>query len=251
MRIIASDYDGTFNAGGITRKKIKAVARWQKKGNFFGIVSGRDLTFLVETLQQDGVLCDFFLANNGAVIADGKGKILWEKTIPTELTLPILHALFRCGCPIGKVCDREFIDIIPDAAQLQKGQVFLSDAPTFSVVHQISTFLPTLEETERVIASIREQFGEWVTPLQNGTCIDIVPAHMDKKVGIEMLLQLLDAQPQDVITVGDNVNDTAMIEGFYSYAVENAVDSIKRKATRITLGMTELIETELKKESDK
>ena len=48
-----------------------------------------------------------------------------------------------------------------------------------------------------------------------------------------------------MIAVGDNVNDAAMIGAFYSYAVENAVDSIKALATKITPNITSLIRAEM------
>lgn len=46
--------------------------------------------------------------------------------------------------------------------------------------------------------------------------------------------------------IDDNINDTHMIAEFRSYAMENAVQSIKNIADYITPGVTELIEKELK-----
>jgi len=41
MKIIASDYDGTLNEGGMDEEKRLAIRKWQEAGNLFGIVSGR------------------------------------------------------------------------------------------------------------------------------------------------------------------------------------------------------------------
>ena len=50
---------------------------------------------------------------------------------------------------------------------------------------------------------------------------------------------------EDVIAVGDNVNDTDMIRDFYSYAMERGVDSIKDLADHTTETVAELIQKEL------
>ena len=56
---------------------------------------------------------------------------------------------------------------------------------------------------------------------------------------------ILSAKKEDIIAVGDNINDTHMIAEFRSYAMANAVDSIKELADFITPGVAELIEKEL------
>ena len=68
---------------------------------------------------------------------------------------------------------------------------------------------------------------------------------VNKATGIYSLLEIVGGTYQDVIAVGDNINDTHMIAEFRSYAMENAVDSIKSLADEITPGITELIEREI------
>lgn len=46
MRILGSDYDGTFAEGGIGEDKLLAVEKWRAAGNKFGIISGRGGDFL-------------------------------------------------------------------------------------------------------------------------------------------------------------------------------------------------------------
>jgi hydroxymethylpyrimidine pyrophosphatase-like HAD family hydrolase len=48
MKILGSDFDGTFNCGGIGEDKINAVKKWRAAGNKFGIVSGRSKAFRAE-----------------------------------------------------------------------------------------------------------------------------------------------------------------------------------------------------------
>ncbi len=67
---------------------------------------------------------------------------------------------------------------------------------------------------------------------------------MNKAQGLYKLLEIVGGEYDDMITVGDNINDTHMIAEFRSYAMENAVQSIKDIADYITPGVTELIEKE-------
>ena len=111
--------------------------------------------------------------------------------------------------------------------------------------NQVSTGCASPDEAAQVIDKIRERFGEFLNPLQNGTCIDIVPVGMDKAQGIYKLLEICGGNADDVIAVGDNVNDEAMIKEFYSYAMENGVDAIKAVSDKITVSITDLIEREI------
>lgn len=245
MRLIASDYDGTFtNHGGVDDLRRQAVADWQSAGNKFGIVSGRSIDFLPSTLERDGVRCDYFIANNGAVITDGSGNVLIERRCDSEIALPLIRTLFELSCPHASVTTDHPCTVYPALSETRPGRFTVDDAK-IAYFNQISTVLPTFEEAARVTAIVREQFGEWVNPLQNGICIDIVPKGVDKAAGIRSLLSLWQMTDADVIAVGDNVNDAAMIGAFYSYAVDNAVESIKALADREVKTVTDLIRAEL------
>jgi hydroxymethylpyrimidine pyrophosphatase-like HAD family hydrolase len=60
MKIIASDYDGTLNHGGIGEEKRNAIKKWREKGNKFGIVSGRmaDDLFRIYKREQNTISCN-------------------------------------------------------------------------------------------------------------------------------------------------------------------------------------------------
>lgn len=245
MRLIASDYDGTFNNhGGVDDARRQAVADWQTAGNKFGIVSGRSIDFLPHTLERDGILCDYFIANNGAVITDGKGDVLVERRVGGEVALPLIRTLFELSCPYASVTTDHPCMVYPAISEPAPDR-FTPETAHIPYFNQISTILPSFEEAARVTAIIRERFGEVLNPLQNGICIDIVPAGVDKAEGIRRLLSLWDMRESDVIAVGDNVNDAAMIGAFPSYAVDNAVESIKELAGRVTHSITDLIQAEL------
>ena len=245
MKIIASDYDGTLNRGGIDDTKRNAIKRWRKAGNLFGIVSGRGAANLLKIPEKDNIECDFLLACNGAVIIDQNGKVLAESRCAGELAKPLLEFLFDLGCTWATV--QTAFDCVID----QNDDERLEDEFTFETMpeipyfNQINTRLPDYEAAQKVTQAVREKFGKFLNPLQNGICIDIVSADMNKAKGLYNYLELVGAEYDDMITVGDNINDTHMIAEFRSYAMENAVQSIKDIADYEISGITELIEKEL------
>lgn len=249
LKIIATDYDGTLNHKGIDETKKSAIAKWRKEGNIFSVISGRGAPDLIRIYNKNTFECDYLVACNGAVIMKTDGEIVCEDKIDVSVTKPFLRFLFEQGCEWGYVqtsfpC-RVFMD--NNFAEYEEKECFIfKNLPEFPFVYQINTALETFEEAERVTKAIKESFGDILNPLQNGTCIDIVSVNMDKAKGLYKLMELLGATYEDVITVGDNVNDKDMIKEFRSYAMENAVPLIKELADFVTPSVTDLIERELK-----
>ena len=245
MKIIASDYDGTLNHGGIDDKKRNAIKEWREKGNKFGIVSGRITDDLLRIYKKDKLELDFLLACNGAVVLTTDGKILKEDRIDGDILKPILDFIFFLGADWAAIqSDRSYIidendnDRLPD-------EFTRKTLPDLKYFNQISTILEDEEEALMVTNAIKEQFGDKLNPLQNGRCIDIVSATMNKAQGLYDYLELVGGKYEDMITVGDNINDTHMIKEFRSYAMANGVQSIKDIADYVTEGITELIEREM------
>ncbi len=245
MKIIASDYDGTLNHGGIDDIKRNAISEWRKAGNLFGLVSGRGAPDLIELRRRNDFECDFLLASNGAVILNPEGEVLAESRCDGRLAKPLLEFIMSIGCEWASV-HTDFRCVIDERDDERLDDEFtLGTLPEIPYFNQISTILPDDDEAARVTNEIKAKFGEYLNPLQDGRCIDIVSADMNKAKGLYNLLEIVGADYDDMITVGDNINDTHMIAEFRSYAMENAVQSIKDIADYITPGVTELIKKEL------
>lgn len=246
MRIIGSDYDGTLNHNGIDDKKKKAIENWRSKGNIFALISGRGPESVLEIYNEKQFPCDFLIADNGAVIMKTDGTVISDIRCDKSLTVPLLKLLFENGCPWGHIQTSFSCRIYKNPEDCVDDDEFtLENMPEIPYFNQISTFLPDFETAAEVTACIKENFGDKLNPLQNGVCIDIVRADMNKARGLYILMEHLGAKYEDIIAVGDNINDSDMIKEFRSYAMENGVDVIKELADFVTSGITELIEKEL------
>lgn len=244
MKLLASDLDGTFTISPVEDCR-RAVAKWQQVGNIFVIVSGRSLAWLPPEFDKMEIKCDYYLANNGAVIADSKGNILRSSPCPGEWIKEIMDFIFRRN---GRLCriitDRDQTVFPPDKVP-NESAISREEAEKLPFFYQISTVLPTREEAAQVTAELAAAFPGKINPLQNGICIDIVAADMTKAQGIRNLIEMLNLREADVITVGDNFNDLSMIEAFYSYAIESGEKVLREYANCTTPDVITLIDREL------
>ncbi len=242
MKIIGSDYDGTLNHNGIDEKKLEAIEKWRSKGNIFALISGRGAPDVLSIYREKRFGCDYLIADNGAVIMKPDGEIVCDIRCDGSLAVPLLRLLFEIGCPWGEVHMGETFCVL---AEEKEDEFTLNHMPMISFFTQISTMLDDFETAEKVTRRIREVFGKELNPLQNGRCIDIVRSDMNKAKGLYRLMDIVGAEYDDIIAVGDNINDEDMIREFRSYAMENGVPYIKEIADDITTGIAELIEKEL------
>lgn len=245
MKIIASDYDGTFNRNGITEFKKEALAKWRREGNLFGIISGRGYPSLKECIDSHPFEYDFLVCNNGAVIYNTDGKIMFEARCEGAKAKPFIEDLFLWGCPMANIDKDIPIRIINTTDTIDEDEIYLSQLPEIEYFNQISTYLETAEAAAEVVKKIEDKYSSVLTPLQNGNCIDTVPLGVNKAQGLYSLLEVIGGAYEDIIAVGDDINDTHMIGEFRSYAMENGVDSIKALADYIIADVTEIIEKEI------
>ena len=245
MKIIASDYDGTLNEGGMDEEKRLAIRKWQEAGNLFGIVSGRGIGNILGLAKEDEIECDFFIGDNDASIAKGDGEILSEATCEGNVAREIVEYFFSVGCNWCWVRPYPECIVLPDGEASHPWEYSLATLPHIDKFTQISAAFPKIEMAEAASVELTDRYGDILNILQNGHCIDIVRRDVNKAVGIYKLIDAVGAKYEDIITVGDNYNDADMIREFNSYAMDNAVPLIKELANDTTPSVTALIYKEL------
>lgn len=248
MKIIASDYDGTLNYNGIDEAKRSAIRKWRDAGNLFVLVSGRHSANVRQLHIDQQFPCDYFIGSNGAVIRNSENEVLHSDCCDMDMLLPLIRFLFALGCPYALVHgEQDWFYTYPEPSLMPREPACtLETMPEVTCYTQVTTQMPTESEAVSIAQKVRECFGDRFNPLQNGTSVDIVRADVNKAGGLSRLLELTGAEHGDMITVGDNINDSDMLREFKSYAMENGVPAIKELADFVTPGVAELIERELR-----
>lgn len=256
MKIVGSDFDGTLTCGGIGEAKLAAIRRFRQAGHKFGIISGRCVAFRETLLRQyPGLELDFFAAHNGGVIVDGEGTLIRAARCETVSAAELTAFLLDFGCPYvhvngmkGEACgyacvlrDREAIPRHVDPADV----CLEADMPPFESFFMVSVQMETTAPAAEVVKAVAAVYGAHLNPIQNGVCVDIVPLGVHKGYGLSIVMEHFGCAHDDVIAVGDNINDIDMIKAFRSYAMASGVEEVKALADGIVSDVTELLEAEL------
>lgn len=246
MRLIATDFDGTLNHGGIDEEKRTAIRRWRAAGNKFGVISGRGPGFIEELEEKLQGEFDFLASCNGGIASQRDGTLLFRHECDSVDVKAFVADIFAWGAHTLYV---DFDDrcVLLGTEECQEPYHFIppEELPPVKSFYKMATFFDAPEKAEAMAARIREKYGDKVNPLQNWWCVDIAPYGVDKASGIRELCAHYGVAEQDVIAVGDNLNDMAMIEAFYSYAMSHGNEQLKQAATHVTDSVTHLILQEL------
>jgi len=246
MRLIATDYDGTLNHGGIDQEKLDAIRRWRAAGNLFGVISGRGPGFLKELQEKLGDNFDFLVSCNGGVAADSRGNELFRHPCDNVDVNAFVSDIFGWGANCLYVdYDDQCVLLGTEECREPYDHIPPEDLPPVASFYKMATFFATPEEAQAMATRIREKYGDKVNPLQNWWCVDVAPFGVDKATGIRELCAHYGVAEEDVIAVGDNLNDMAMIQAFYSYAMTHGNEELKAAATHTVDSVTDLILTEL------
>ena len=238
MYILASDYDGTLNRGGVSPAVREAIADFRAAGNLFGIVTGRGY-WAYDTVREAEIGVDFILAMNGAMVIDpASGEVTDEVTAESGrsvLSLARMRAE-EWGQSLGVISGKRRMTVHgahPDGLSWDDGRERcaplsrLAEFPRFSL---LDTRCPDAAAAALCAEVIRARFGETMNPLLNGRYIDIPPAGTDKGEGLSRTAARLGVPMDRIFCAGDSMNDFAMLARFRGLAVENAVPELKEAA---------------------
>jgi hydroxymethylpyrimidine pyrophosphatase-like HAD family hydrolase len=199
---LASDYDGTLATDGrVDDLTLAALKRLRDSGRKLILVTGRHLNDLMDVFPQFEWF-DCIVAENGALLyypATREEQILGER--PPD---PFIAAL-------------EKLQVQP----LGVGRVIVSTWEPYETV---------------VLQTIREQ-GLDLQVIFNKGAVMILPAGINKAVGLQAALNRMGLSPHNVVGIGDAENDRAFLKVCEcSAAVANALPLLKDEADYVTQG---------------
>ena len=260
-KIIATDYDGTLAQGGIHPHVVEAIERFRAAGNLFGVVTGRDRRGSIDAFRSEGKFgFDFVLALNGARAFDADANMLYavpvdggQKYGDTTLSRALIKRVWELtgyftGIAFADGTRLDICPYMPEGGKIKWAHVMpfedlekdvFAKADSFA---QINTFCDTEADAKRVTAILQEEFRGYVNPLQNGTCIDIPTAGMDKGRAVADYAAKMGVSEENIYTAGDNYNDIAMLERFNGCAMTGGVDAAKAVSKYVCKDIAEVVD---------
>ena len=230
VKLIASDFDGTFGDDEQAAIDIKAVNEWRAAGNYFGFVSGRNSAALRWCCEHVGVSVDFLLSDSGNVCFMGD-KLFFCNFAPAVLYRPLADFMMSRGTKLLAVNKPDGTDMLyyrhSDGREEYDPRRALWQERPFP---QVSGYFETAERCHAVAKELESIFPH-LTALPNWSCLDIVPKGAGKDAGVRRLAEALSIDLSNVYTVGDNYNDIPMLDAFGSFVVASACPEVQAHAT--------------------
>lgn len=199
-QIIVFDLDSTLAPIGLGmgEEELKLLKKLEETGVTIAICSGKTCDYLCGFMRQIGLKNPILIGENGAVIRFGV-----ELPPRQHYRVPFSKEAEESLEKIRRVLQERFPHI-----WFQPNKIGVTPFPTSE---------KEFEEIEEILNHYKEELKD-ITVFRHVDSFDIVPAQIDKAVGISYLLKIMKIEAKDIVAVGDGVNDYAMFE-LAGYAV--------------------------------
>lgn len=235
--LICSDFDETLAPKTrIPEINKKAIKHFQDNGGYFTLISGRHVNELPRIL--DGVVLNTYAGGcNGAVISKPDGSdVIFNQFISSDIKNDYLKLLRE-----NKSLD--FSTIFFDFARMVVNHDHFNNPQIESLVLSQNIYKVCLlthrglgDETKKEIEAMVN--GRYLITRAYDNCIELQNHGVCKGVAARKIADKIGAHT--LVCIGDYENDISMVaEADIGYAVENACDSLKAVADRITVNATD------------
>lgn len=264
IKLIASDLDGTIidKHNNISEKNFEAVDKIHSNNIDFAVCTGKSYSVSKKICDQFNASYGIF--GNGTQIVNLKtGKELMKKTISKEDLLFIITLAQRYNFHIHIYTNNE---IISEKLEYMDLRNFIlknknaNDTLIFNIVHNILDYVEnnninafsivittesnTLRDFQKLLSinkNIESVFinkrGKYRDNIINKDYeyLNISPINVNKNEALTFLANFLKISKNDILAIGDNINDLEMVrEAGVGVAVNESYDDLKQVAKYVT-----------------
>lgn len=194
VRLLVFDLDSTLAplGKGIGEKELELFRKIEKNGVRIAICSGKTCDYLCGFMRQVGLDEPILIGENGAVIRFGV-----DLPPKYHYIIPFSQEIVQVLAEIKKNLEEKFPHM-----WFQPNKI------------GVTTFPTSLEEFEEIqeMLDVWREGKEGIQVFRHVDSFDIVPAGIDKAVGIGFVLKQLGITTEEMIAIGDGVNDYCMFE---------------------------------------
>lgn len=240
IKIVVTDIDGTLyshHSNSVPLSAVKAVEELQAKGIKVFLCSGRNLYLIRRSGVLDFITPDGYITMNGAnaIIDD---KIIYRYPIPSSEVDALIKFAKRLKFGLTLIEeDAGHINMVDERviSAHEKYNTRFPQPRTFPdhydrVVYQAIAFCDELDESLFLPHLKGCKTARW-----DEFAVDIMPKDGDKAKGILAMLEYYDLQPENVLALGDGLNDVEMLQfSGISIAMGNARPEVKAVADYVT-----------------
>ena len=271
-KLVAIDLDGTMlnSYGMVTERTKKAINESMNKGVEVIIASGRPIDS-IKTIAKEINSKNYFIAGNGALIYDIKNdEVIYDKYLKKQKILEIIKI-----CEENSISYNVYTDKTILATALKYNVLYYhkenlkkqeAKKTNISIVKDMYEYVKNMEEEKFLKMTICDEnksiFNSIIRKLREIDDIEVLDVlHMSRKIirqgteeipieyyyteisskdvdkwnAIEFLMEKLKIEKEEVIAIGDNINDKKMIkESGLGVAMSGSTPIITEIANEIT-----------------
>lgn len=239
------DLDGTLLTDDLTilPGSVNILKKLSDSGVLVCIVTARSPAASVHFYEQLGIVNNPIICFNGALIQKNN-KILYEITIDSAIASKIINILKRHQISPSVYRHYDWFAESPDRWIREEIEITNS---IFTEVNFNEFFGQNIQPNKLLGMAEPAKINAAQEYLKNSgfndlnihkskpTYLEIMNNKASKRLGIQKLLEMINIDPEKIITIGDNYNDIDMLRfSKTSVAMGNAPNEVKKFATYIT-----------------
>ncbi len=249
LRMICSDLDGTLlkKDGTVHPDNLRAIREAREKGILFAVATGRATGNALAKIRQAGIFCPVS-AMNGTVLTDEDGSVLRRHPMTRRTAVEIERVLaghqadyVLMGEKVLCTSREDFyhhseLEYGPEMEKMGyrffRGRETVRRAAEKEAVYKY--YVCRMQDPERLIREAQE-VGRVTLTRSGRDNLEIMTEGVDKATGIMELADLKGIRREEIMAVGDEMNDLPMIRwAGWGVAMGNGADRVKEEADLVT-----------------
>jgi Cof subfamily protein (haloacid dehalogenase superfamily) len=245
IKLVAVDLDDTLldNDRRMSARTKSAIRKAVAQGVTVTMATGRmHCSALPYALELD--LDVPLITYNGAMIKRSQsGELLFHRPVDSKVASELLSFFYQRGWYIQVYLDDVlYVKERDERARYYETVANITSVPVGDKIYSLGgepTKLLTIAEPNEIkglYATVKEKFGDrlYVT-ISKANYLEFANSTVNKGVGVAYLAESLGINRQEVMAVGDSLNDLDMIQyAGWGVAVGNARDEVKSIAQAVT-----------------
>lgn len=260
--MLVCDLDGTLlnEYGKIDSASLDEIKLFCEKGGNFVICTGRldqDIEYVEEQLGFKG---EYRISQNGAVIKDKNGKIIFHEPISKNHLNKLNKIIFSTNLRT-EVSDSQH-RYFPSPRNPEEVAEFIDTSIVVKdLIEKVNTELePTIyltfgkkDDFKTIQHAIQLEFGDEITALQTSpSSLEVFSKKVSKGNAVSYIMKRTDVDSENLYVAGDAESDISMFDlTLNSFAVQKANETVKTAARHYVSTVGDLVKLYIFKEEDK
>lgn len=233
MKLLVSDYDGTFDT---SEKDIKIncimIANFMKHGNKFALASGRSYSSLMEVVNRHGIPHNYLSCFDGTYLYGKGGTVLYRREMENTPSLRLNNLKMLKGqATMYYIYEDEYCKKLKNNT--------IGGISIHFDTHDKKPSIDFINEYN-ILKECNKDYDFKVYTYDNDIFYTIKSKDISKKTAVEYLKEKYKIDDSNIFTIGDTLNDKEMIESYNGYIIKGK-KNIKIDAVASYNSLNELV----------